>query len=109
MNNLHKNAGTTSHTRMLMIKKVWEGMKVSQVAEGLGVSRRTVYKWLARYRQGREDALHNLSSSPPWKPLAPSHGCQKLGRIVGHRITGDRSRLQRSAGWKYLHVCADDP
>jgi len=35
---------------------------------------------------------------------------KKLGRIdgVGHRITGDRSKRKRGAGWEYLHVCVDD-
>ena len=35
---------------------------------------------------------------------------KKLGKIdsVGYRITGDRSRRQRGAGWEYLHVCVDD-
>jgi hypothetical protein len=35
---------------------------------------------------------------------------KKLGRIdgVGHRITGDRSRRRRGAGWEFLHVCVDD-
>jgi len=35
---------------------------------------------------------------------------KKLGRIerVGHRITGDRSRRVRGAGWEYVHVAIDD-
>lgn len=35
---------------------------------------------------------------------------KKLGKIdgVGHRVTGDRSRRQRGAGWEHLHVCVGD-
>ena len=36
---------------------------------------------------------------------------KKLGRIVGgagHRMTGDRSKRTRSAGWEYMYVCVDD-
>jgi transposase InsO family protein len=36
---------------------------------------------------------------------------KKLGRIsgyYGHRITGDRSRQRRGAGWDYVHVAIDD-
>jgi transposase InsO family protein len=36
---------------------------------------------------------------------------KKLGRISGfhgHRITGDRSRRRRGAGWDYVHVAIDD-
>ena len=35
---------------------------------------------------------------------------KKLGRFrrVGHRITGDRTRNSRRAGWEFMHVCIDD-
>ena len=36
---------------------------------------------------------------------------KKLGRIVGaigHRITGDRRRRVKGAGWEYVHVAIDD-
>ena len=36
---------------------------------------------------------------------------KKLGRISGfhgHRITGDRSRRRKGAGWDYVHVAIDD-
>ena len=55
MNNHHQNARTTFHNRVL-------------VARQLGISRRTVYKWLARYRQGGEAALHDRSSRPHRSP-----------------------------------------
>lgn len=41
-----------------------QGMSVREVANALGVSRRTVYKWLARYRSGGHDALYDRSSRP---------------------------------------------
>src|SRR2546427_634315 len=35
---------------------------------------------------------------------------KKLGRItsVGHRMTGDRRRQPRGAGWEFVHVAVDD-
>jgi transposase InsO family protein len=35
---------------------------------------------------------------------------KKLGRFrrVGHRITGDRTKSSRRAGWEFMHVCVDD-
>lgn len=36
---------------------------------------------------------------------------KKLGRITGfygHRITGNRSRRRRGAGWDFVHVAIDD-
>jgi transposase InsO family protein len=68
MNNPHQNARTTVFSRALMVQRVKEGKKVAQVAAELGVSRRTVYKWLARYRSGGEAALANRSSRPGRSP-----------------------------------------
>ncbi len=65
MNNHHQNARTTFHSRALIVRRVLkEGKSAREVADGLGISRRTVYKWLARYRAGGERALHNRTSRP---------------------------------------------
>ena len=63
--NLHKNARTCPKSRALMVKRVEQDRRpVREVAAELGVSRRTVYKWLARYRKGGEAALEDGSSAP---------------------------------------------
>ena len=64
MNNNHKNAGTMVFIRILKAERTREGMSVGQVPEQFGVSRRTVYKWLASFRAGGEAALENRSSTP---------------------------------------------
>jgi len=49
--NIHKNARTTPQSRALLVHRVVEEhWPVSAVAVAFGVSERTVYKWLARYR-----------------------------------------------------------
>jgi transposase InsO family protein len=49
--NIHKNARTTPQSRALLVHRVLrEHWSVSTVAMAFGVSERTVYKWLARYR-----------------------------------------------------------
>jgi len=64
MNN-YKNAKTTPHIRALMVQRViHEGKQVSSVGRELGVSPRTVYKWLARYRSEGHNGLENRSSRP---------------------------------------------
>ncbi len=69
MNNHHQNARTTFHNRVLIVERVLkEGKRVKEVAQHLGISRRTVYKWLARYKAGGEAALHNRSSRPRHSP-----------------------------------------
>jgi len=63
MNNHHQNARTTFHSRALIMQRVLKkGKSVREVPGGLGVSQRTVYKWLTRYRAGGQDALYNRSS-----------------------------------------------
>jgi transposase InsO family protein len=63
--NTHKNARMTIHGRALLVSRVGsQGWKVSEAAKAAGVSLRTAYKWLARYRAGGETALHDRSSAP---------------------------------------------
>lgn len=63
--NLHKNARTCPNSRALMVKRVLEDSRpVAEVATEMGVSRRTVYKWVQRFCQGGEAALKDGSSVP---------------------------------------------
>ena len=174
--NVHKNARMTVHGRALLCQRVCrEGWRVRDAARAGGVSERTAYKWLARWRVGGRAALEDRPSAPHRSPrrLAPSvvreierqrrlrrtgpriaralglpvstvsltlrrlglgrlraldpaepvvryqrdrpgeliHiDTKKLGRIdsPGHRVTGNRSRRSRGAGWEHLHVAVDD-
>ena len=54
---------------ILKVERTREGMSVGQVPEQFGVSRRTVYKWLASFQAGGEAALENRSSTPLRSPL----------------------------------------
>lgn len=170
--NVHSGARTCPLSRALLVQRVrQEGWSVQRTATALGISRRTVYKWLAR-----ESDLHDRSSRPHrhpgrtprmWedmivllrrtgmtgpqiardlkrpratvarvlrraglerlsklKPREPENRYQhrrpgdllhldvkKLGRIsgfYGHRITGDRSKARKGAGWDYVHIAIDD-
>ncbi|MEM8760444.1 MAG: helix-turn-helix domain-containing protein [Pseudomonadota bacterium] len=62
MNNPHKSARTTVHGRELMVARRAEGRPVPQIAAELGVSARTVWKWLRRHREGGRNALVNDAS-----------------------------------------------
>lgn len=63
--NIHKNAKLTPASRAQLVQRVLEeGEKVSSVASGMGVSRRTVYKWLGRYRAEGVRGLRDRSSRP---------------------------------------------
>ena len=61
--NIHKNARTTPRSRAMLVQRVvQERWPVSAVALAFGVSERTVYKWLARYRAEGTAGLHDRRS-----------------------------------------------
>jgi transposase-like protein len=81
--NLHKNARTTPHSRLLMVRRVLDQKQpASRVAADFGVSERTVRKWLARWRAGGEPALNDRSSAPArQRRLAP----ERVAAIAARR------------------------
>jgi len=66
---LHRKAKTTPMSRAQLIHRVLhEGWTYQQAAVGSGLSRRTVAKWVARFRQGGVAALEDRSSRPHQMP-----------------------------------------
>ena len=60
---LHGNARTTPYIRREMVRRVRERAEpVTETAAALGVSARTVYKWLDRYEREGEAGLLDRSS-----------------------------------------------
>jgi transposase InsO family protein len=77
---LHQNARTCPASRALMVKRVeHEGWSVKQAAEAAGVSVRTVYRWLRRYRADPQARLLDRSSCPYRLPRRTSQ--EKLAQI----------------------------
>ncbi|BAF86928.1 transposase [Azorhizobium caulinodans ORS 571] len=71
--NIHKHARMTFHGRVLLAQRITvEGWRTADAAGAAGISVRTAYKWLARFRAGGEAALHDASSAPGRKPRATS-------------------------------------
>ncbi len=63
--NVHKHARMTLHGRLLLVRRIrHEGWPVRHAAAVAGVSDRTAYKWLARFRDGGAAALGDRSSAP---------------------------------------------
>jgi transposase InsO family protein len=93
--NTHKNARMTVHGRALLVRRVVEaGWPVARAAEAAGVSERTGYKWLARYRAGGERMLQDRSSAPARCPhrlsaatVAALEGLRRE-RMTGPQIAG---------------------
>ena len=90
--NLHKNARMTVHGRRLLVTRVIEaGWPVQQAAKAVGVSVRSAYKWLARFRAGGEPALHDRSSAPARSPTRVSAGvCGEVERLRRERLSGPK-------------------
>ena len=109
--NAHKNARLTPFSRELMIERIRnQGWTVARAAEAAGVSERTAYKWLARYRGGGTAALHNARPVPrrlrhrlPQSQIASIEGLRRQ-RLSGPAIAG-RLGLPRSTVGAILRRC----
>lgn len=175
--NVHSGARSCRASRALLVERITvRNWPVDLAAAAAGLSRRSAFKWLRRYREHGSEGLNDRSSRPhrmprrtpdEWQqtilelrqtrmtgariaaqlgrprstvalilkrageerlrspePAEPVQRYQrenpgellhldvkKLGRIaglIGHRITGDRRRYVKGAGWEYVHVAIDD-
>jgi transposase InsO family protein len=64
----HRNARTTFHGRMLIVKRFGEGWAKSHIAAAMGISRKCVHTWIARYQSEGDVGLHDRSSRPHTMP-----------------------------------------
>jgi transposase len=66
---LHADAKTCPASRLVLCRRVIEeGRAIAQAAEAAGVSARTAYRWLARYRA---EAGPGSRIAPPGRAAAP--------------------------------------
>lgn len=61
---VHKNARLTLHSRALVVERVLAGQSRQAVAAQMGVSVKTVSKWLQRYRSEGSAGLQDRASRP---------------------------------------------
>ena len=86
----HANARTNVFARKLMVERVAAGWPAGHVAEQLGVSRATVYKWLRRHAEAGEAGLRDRSSRPQRMPARTPARIEK-------RVLAARRRRRRGA------------
>ena len=86
----HANARTNLFARRLIVERVAAGWPPAHVAEQLGISRSTVYKWLRRYDEGGDAALADRSSRPIRMP-------QRTSKRVELTVLAARRRRKRGA------------
>src|SRR5258708_24122471 len=81
--NIHKSARRTPRSRAMLVHRVLrEHWPVSAVALAFGVSERTVYKWLARYRAEGVAGLHDRRSVAHRRPHALGPAWLALIRLL---------------------------
>ncbi len=111
----HRSPRRTSRAlveRVISLRRQrWTGR---HIAQAVGLSPATISRIL------RRAGLNRIRDLEPARPLRryehASPGdllhldIKKLGRFLraGHRVTGDRSRASRGAGWEFVHVAIDD-
>ena len=88
--NIHKNARTTPYSRAEIVRRVLGRHETpSAVATALGVSCRTVAKWLARYRREGATGLADRSSRPRRSPRAtPVDRIEQVIALRRQRLVG---------------------
>lgn len=89
---MHKNARLTPAGRALLVQRVlFEGQSVREVSGALGISPRTGYKWLRRYRREGAAGLEDRSSRPHRMPQQlAAKTVQRIERLRRRRYTGLR-------------------
>lgn len=90
-------------------------MTMARIAASLELPRSTVARVLQRRGLNRLKMLAAQQSPRRYTRRHPGEllhlDVKKLGRIsgfYGHRITGNRARRRRGAGWDFVHVAIDD-
>jgi transposase InsO family protein len=87
---LHGNARTCPNSRRLLVDRVCnQSWPVAAAAEAAGVSERTAYRWLARWREEGAEGLSDRSSAP---------------RRIPHRTAPER--VQAITALRRLHMTA---
>jgi transposase-like protein len=88
--NIHKNAKLTPAGRGELVRRVlFEKQSVREVGRAMGVSSRTVRKWVKRYRVHGESGLLDLSSRPHRSPRQlDARLVRSIERLRRRRLTG---------------------
>jgi len=89
--NVHKNAVLTPSGRALLVQRYLAGESAAEVAEAMGVSPPTVYKWVKRWKAQGERGLRDRSSRPHRSPnRLPRHRRRQIERLRRKRWSTPR-------------------
>ncbi len=86
---VHQNARTTPHSRMLMIERLQAGWSVPAVAAAFGVDPKTVRKWRDRYAAEGRAGLRDRSSRPLTAPTRLDRSAEdEIAALRRQRLSG---------------------
>ena len=87
--NIHHNARLTPRGRALLVRRILvDGLRAEEAAQAAGVSVRTAYKWLARYRAEGDAGLRDRSSRPrTCRHQTPASVCHQIYSLRRQRRT----------------------
>jgi transposase InsO family protein len=86
---IHKNARLTPHGRAWIVERVASGQTPQAASEAVGVSPRTVRKWVKRYRDEGIAGLADRSSRPHrLRRPTPQAAVERIEALRRQRLTG---------------------
>jgi transposase InsO family protein len=89
--NIHKNARLAPVGRLQAVARVHAGETISAVAEAVGVSRQTLYKWVRRENPADATSCHDRSSRPRRMPTRLARGRRRqIARLRRQRWSSPR-------------------
>ena len=88
----HGNARTTVHGRKLIVARYRAGWRQAHIAAAMGISRKCVRTWIARFDAEGEAGLVDRSSRPRTSP-------KRISAEMEDRIVELRSRQRRGPAW----------
>lgn len=98
---VHKNAKTTLQSRRMLVERIRQGQSAAEVARALGISIRSVRKWVARERREGGCGLADRSTRPRHSPTRLAIAkIERIAALRQQRLTAEeiaqRLRLARS-------------
>ncbi|MGV0707333.1 IS481 family transposase [Mycolicibacterium porcinum] len=87
----HRNARTTFHGRLLMVRRYQAGWPKAHIAAAMGVSRKCVHTWISRFETEGQAGLADRSSRPHSMPA-------RTPRQLENQIVA----------WRKRHQCGPD-
>jgi transposase len=94
---MHRNAKLTPLGRRTLVERIQQGRPVAHVADEMGVSRATGYKWWGRFRREGWAGLEDRSSRPRSCP-------HQTPRVLERRIEQLRRRHRLPARERFCDL-----